>query len=144
MEEQNTADYLLSDGTSKKPFTPIPGIGMQSAFLGSHKGHPFLEKCLDYYKKQHFLLPDGSYFNQIIAPTILSINAEQFGFKYLDKEQIINNGMHIYNSAVFAGRPDFKTENSYAVHYCIGSWKEEKKQALYKKIVNKCKSFLKG
>lgn len=143
MKEQNTEDYLFQDGTSKKPFTPIPGIGMQSAFLGSQKGHPFLQKCLDYYKKQHFLLPDGSYFNQIIAPTILSMNAEQFGFKYIDREQNFDNGMHIYDSSVFAGRPDFKTDNSYAVHYCVGSWKEEKKQSIFIKFINKLKSIVK-
>jgi mannosyltransferase OCH1-like enzyme len=144
MEEQNAAQYLNSDGASKQPYTPIPGIGMQSAFLGSRKGHPFLKECLDYYKKQHFLLSDGTYFDKIIAPTILSMNAERYGFKYIDKDQFNNNGMRIYNSEVFASRPDFVNEKSYAVHYCVGSWKDQRKESIIRRIVNKLKRMYKG
>jgi mannosyltransferase OCH1-like enzyme len=144
MEEQNTKRYLYDDGTSKQPFTPIPGIGMQSAFLGSRRGHPFLQECLDYYKQQHFLLPDGSYFDKIIAPTILSMNSERYGFKYIDKDQCINNGMCIYDSKTFASRPDFATEKSYAVHYCVGSWKEKIRQSTFRRFVNRLKNVCKG
>jgi hypothetical protein len=116
---------------------------MQSAFLGSKKGHPFLRDCLDFYKKQNFLLTDGTYFDKVIAPTILSMHAEKYGFKYVDQDQKIGNNMTIYNSTYFASRPDFVTEKNYAIHHCVGSWKEISRQSIFRRIVKKFKQLSK-
>jgi mannosyltransferase OCH1-like enzyme len=143
MIEQNASQYLTPDGTSKKSFTPIPGIGIQSAFIGSIPQHPLLKECMDYYKDRHFILENGSFFNKIIAPTILSMNAEKYGFKYIDKDQDLSEGIHVYKSDFFASKPSAESNESYAVHFCVGSWKEKERVSVSRKIYLKIKAILK-
>jgi mannosyltransferase OCH1-like enzyme len=138
VEYYNTLSLLNSDGSSKIKFTPKPGIGIQAAVLGSVKNNPFIQCCMDYYKDKHFTSEqNGKKNTQQIAPEILAITAERFGFKYINKLQKIGDNMLILPSDIFAGNLKQKNENSYAIHYCEGSWKE--KQPLSKRIVGKLK-----
>ena len=138
VEYYNTLSLLNSDGSSKIKFTPKPGIGIQAAVLGSVKNNPFIQCCMDYYKDKHFAPEQNGKKNiQLIAPEILAITAEKFGFKYTNKLQKIGDNMLILPSDIFAGNLKQKNENSYAIHYCEGSWKE--KQPILKRIVSKLK-----
>lgn len=129
------AELLLNhDGTSKKRGTRIPGIGIQAAVLGGIKGHKFLEECLKYYDNKHFMLGNGEYFDQIIAPDTYAMVAEDYGFIYKDIKQNLAHNMMVFPSEIFAGHMEQATANSYAIHLCAGSWRNKKKEPLLKKI----------
>lgn len=130
-----TFDLLNADGSSKTPHTPKPGICLQAAVMGSCPKHPFVKQCLDFYNKQDFILPDGSLYNKIIAPDILAMNAEDFGFKFIDKEQELSHNMHVLPSWYFAGCEAEIKNGCYAIHHCAGSWRE--KETITKKILKK-------
>ncbi len=125
VKKGNTLALLNEDGSSKTPFTPKPGFGIQAAVIGSINGHPYLEDCMKFYRENHFIMGDGSYFSRMIAPDIFAMFAEKYGFRYKNELQHLGNKMLILPSDFFAGRIDETTENSYSVHLCEGSWNEE-------------------
>lgn len=105
----------------------IPGFGIQAAFMGAEERHPFLRRCMDYYEDRSFRLPDGQLNTTIIAPDIFALCAREYGFRYQDREQSLTDGMHIYPSSYVAGCfPEVKNEN-YAIHCCLGSWRNSKR-----------------
>ncbi len=144
--KENSLSRIDDDGSIKDFFkkSGVPGIGLQAAIIGSVKNHPFLKTCLDFYEKKHFILPDGKFFNEIIAPTILANIAENFGFKYKDVRQELGHKMIILPSDVFAGDISCVTDNSYAIHLCNGSWrtKPTKKQIIQNKCIKLLKSLI--
>jgi len=123
IKERNTLDLLNEDGSSKIPFTHKPGFGIQAAVLGSIKGHPYLKDCLEYYGDKHFILNDGSFFNKIVASDIYAMIAERSGFKYKNELQRLDGNMAIMPSEIFAGNMAEVTDNTYAIHFCAGSWR---------------------
>lgn len=102
----------------------IPGFCMQAAIMGSEKSHPFIYKCMEYYKNRPFIQKDGSLYTTFIAPDIFAFCARDYGFKYIDSLQHLENGMTIYDSTVFAGSLYERHINNYAIHTCSGSWRE--------------------
>jgi len=135
IKEENTLDLFNEDGTSKIPFTHKPGFGIQAAVLGSIKGHPYLEDCIEYYSDKHFILNDRSFFNKILASDIYAMIAEKHGFKYKDELQRLNGNMLILPSEIFAGNLDEVTDNTYAIHYCAGSWTDATERSVLKKVL---------
>lgn len=123
----NAFELLNEDGTIKNQrdriFTKC--IGMQAAVLGGAKGHPFLKSCLDWYRDKHFILPDGTFYDKIIAPAIYADVAIEYGFRYKDEFQELKDGMVIYPSSVFAGSVNESSEEAYAVHCCNNSWRDK-------------------
>jgi hypothetical protein len=126
--KHNANALINEDGSSKYPNTPMPGIGIQAAVLGSVRGHPFLRDCLNWYHDRHFILNDGRVSDQVILPSILAMIAEGYGLLYLDKLQTLKEGMLILPSEIFAGHRTEATNNSYAIHCCFGSWRERPKR----------------
>lgn len=96
----------------------VPGNGMLSALIGSEPNHPLMLDLLDYYNSMHF---DYVITNRLTIPTTLALVGEKYGFKYHDIEQDLLEGIHIYDSTVFA---DYFNANkdTIAIHYCNGSW----------------------
>ena len=142
--KENATQYLNADGSSRKPWTAIPGIGIQAAILGGVPGNPYLKDCLDYYRDRHFILENGEYHNQIIAPAIFAMVAEAYGFRYRDERQELKNNLLILPSKVFTGRWDGITEETHAIHFCFSSWREARREKYIKKIKNFGRRFLLG
>lgn len=135
VKDNRTLDLLNDDGSSKLEYTHKPGIGIQAAVLGSIKGLPYLKDCMNYYQDKHFVInKEKDYYNQLLAPDIFAMVAEKYGFKYKDELQILNSNMLILPSEVFAGSVKEETKNSYAVHHCAGSWRDEPKKNVIKKL----------
>ena len=128
---------LNEHGFSKIPGTSIPGIGIQAAVIGSIKKNFFIKECLGYYDSRHFILESGAYHDNPIAPGIMAMSAEKYGFKYIDKEQYIGNNSIILPSVVFSGQNNYDPTKTYAIHYCAGSWRERNK---LKKLLTKLKN----
>jgi len=124
--KSNAYELLNEDGTIKNQqgriFTRC--IGIQAAVLGGIKGHPFLKSCLDWYNDKHFILSDGKYYDKIIASAIYADVMIEYGFRYKDELQKLKDGMIIYPSCIFAGCIDEVEKESYAIHCCNGSWRE--------------------
>ena len=136
VDKENTLELLNDDGTSKSELNK-GGIGIQAAVLGSIRGHPFLEDCLNFYKNKHFILDNGKIFNEFIAPGIYAMIAEKYGFRYIDEKQYLKNNILILTSDVFAGHPSYEKSTSYAIHNCNGSWREHPKPSLLKRLKSK-------
>lgn len=115
MQHIDNAGRRITDGY-------ISGIEMQAAVMGAQKGHPFVARVLDWYKDKHFIKPDGTMGLDVIAPQIYARIAEDFGFRYLDVDQPLDDNMMIYRSEIFAGNRREATQVSYAIHFCENSW----------------------
>ena len=96
---------------------------IQAAIFGAVAGHPYLKDCMKWYENRHFILPDGSFFNNFIAPNIYAKIAENYGFSKKDELQNLSNGMTIYQSEVFPNARYVYTKETHAIHWARGSWK---------------------
>ena len=103
----------------------IPCFGVLSAIMGAEKGNVLIKDCLSYYKDLNFINANGSMFVNIIIPDIIGIQAVKYGFRYKDENQLLNHNMIIFNSSVFVGAISKLAEDSYAIHYCEGTWRQQ-------------------
>jgi hypothetical protein len=104
----------------------IYGLNIQAAIMGSCKGNSFLKECLDFYHDKHLIGKDGKVVLEdfIIGPYI-SKKAEKYGYKYHEREQLLDDNMIILKPEVFVGNSVYLSKDSYAIHLCNGSWKEK-------------------
>lgn len=102
----------------------ISGIQLQAAIMGAEKGCGFVRDILSWYDGKHFSGDAGSLGTNVIAPQIYARVAEKYGFVYIDKDQNLDGGIHIFRSEIFAGNRREITPASYAVHYCENTWRK--------------------
>lgn len=119
-------DKLNKDYLTVNKDEHVYGLNVQAAIMGSSKGNPYLGECLELYQDKHFLGAGGEIISNslIIGPYISKI-AEKYGYRYNDREQILDNNMIVFKPEVFVGNSVFLTDESYAIHLCNGSWKEK-------------------
>ena len=134
VEQENAQQYLNADGSRRDPQLSVPGIGIQAAIFGGVAGNALLSECMDHYRDRHFILPDGTYDNSVIAPGIYAAAAERFGFRYKDEAQPLEGNMMVFPSDVFAGHPDQETPRSVAVHRGVGSWRDARPTSLLRRF----------
>ncbi len=115
----------------------VEGMGILAALIAAKPNNEFIKECLDYFGNRHFVNPDGSLYTDIINPGIMATLAVKYGFRYIDKTQVLDNNMIILDSSVFAGNAATFSKQSYSMHYCDGSWRE-------KTLVQKLKSFIRN
>jgi hypothetical protein len=101
----------------------VPGIALQAAIMGSRAGHPYLQDCLNWYARKRFILPDGSYNMQPIAPAIYANLAQKYGFRYRNELQKLAENMVVFPSFVLATNRAEASLESYAVHCCNDGWR---------------------
>lgn len=130
----NVADRLTPEGYKKNKADIIPDICIQSNIFAAEISHPFIKDCLDYYEDKHFVLPDGSYYNKIIVPIIMALEAEKYNFRYVNEYQVLDHDMLILPCNYFT--PAFlQKDDTYAVHMVKNSWNDfTLKQRLYSRI----------
>ena len=109
----------------KREGEAVPYFGILSAVMGAEKGNQLIGDCLDYYSNLNFINTDGTMYVKIIIPDILGIKAVKYGFKYIDETQKLSNNIQIYDSSVFVGAISKLTKESFAIHYCEGSWRQQ-------------------
>lgn len=124
VKSQKTLSRLNCDGSKKNNADAVPGIGVQAAVLGSIKGHPFVKKAMDYYRDRSFVLGDGTLATTMLAPAVLALCAEDFGFKYVNARQHVESNMLFLEPELIAGTIGYATPDSIAVHCCEGSWRD--------------------
>lgn len=142
--EKIKRDNLLDEnGMKRNPDSAIHGIQIQAAVLGAEKGHPFFKDCLDYYNQKHFEVgADGVPAESQISPIILASIAEKYGFRYIDCEQNLNEGLKLYSSDVICPQPYLMKRMAVAVHCCNASWRNTDKPV--QRFINNMKIRIKA
>ena len=107
---------------------------VQTAIFGAVAKHPYLKDCMNWYENKHFILQDGSFSDSFIAPDIYAQVAEKYGFIHKDDLQTLDNGMVIYPSDFFTNEKSRYSKDTYAIHWCSGSWRDRKN--ILKKILS--------
>lgn len=120
---------IKADGTRMQENGPIPGIGIQAAFMASMPQHNILKNILEYYINNSFLLGGGKLNMDIIAPSIYAMEAEKLGYLYLDKTQHIGD-ITVYESKYLAGCLSEDNQDAFAIHCCNNSWKNQSFSAI--------------
>jgi hypothetical protein len=116
---------------------PVTGLGLLSAVMGAQQGNAYLAECMKWYESRHFVNPDGS-LNLITIPGVLALHAIKYGFRYEDKEQELDGGLHIFDSTVFAGSGwDSNKKVNYAIHYAEGTWRDKSLKRRIIKIIKR-------
>lgn len=123
-EEVYQQGRVDAEGRKVDPADHIHGIQVQAAILGAEKGHPFFKDALDYYNTASFITgKDGIPEEKEISPIVLAGIAEQYGFQYIDREQLLDEGFRLYPSTLFTPQPYLMKEEAVAVHCCSASWR---------------------
>ena len=131
-----------ADGRKADPADHIHGIQIQAAILGSEPGHPFFKDALDYYNSAAFTVgEDGIPEEKEICPIVLAGIAEKYGFRYLDQEQLLDDGLRLYPSVMFASQPYLMKKEAVAVHCCSASWRHS--NSFFKTRIENLKIYVK-
>lgn len=102
-------------------------VGVNPVFFGAIKGHPFLKDLLEFYNTfpddyaKQACINDGC--SAPIAPAVFSKVMENYGLRYLNKEQYLDEGIHVVTNEHFDHDPPPERRiNMYAIHLCTHSW----------------------
>lgn len=96
-------------------------MGIQAAVIASCPKNILIKDILSFYKQLHFIQSDGIFFHQT-APIIHARFAEKYGFRYIDRLQLLDHNMAIFPSSVFATKGIHESKETVAIHCCKGSW----------------------
>ncbi|RXG13096.1 glycosyltransferase family 32 protein [Leeuwenhoekiella aestuarii] len=132
------------------------GYGKKERWLTAHcfgaeKGHPLIEDCLSFYTDRHFIrsanteIPTNFRYEMILAPQVMAIMAKKYGYDdngFIDRDELIEEGIHIYPSYFFDSPQYRSMKNVYSIHREAGGWRAENKQVLNFKGTNPKKGRL--
>lgn len=133
IEMTGAGDMIDAEGNRIKDGY-VSGIQIQAAVMGAQPGCQFVKDVLTDYERRDFEMPSGSKGSGIIAPFVYARIMEEYGFKYIDKDQLLQGNMKVYRSEIFAGNKHEVTPQSYAIHYCAHSWTPTWKEKVKKKL----------
>lgn len=105
---------------------------LTSHCFGAVPGHPFIKRCLEYYKDRRFILSNDTTlchrlrYNELIIPFIQSELAKHFGYNPRpSKGKVINQleeGLIVYPSIYFD--PYTIQPETFCQHLALGSWRD--------------------
>lgn len=106
---------------------------IEAGIMGCVKGFKYIRECMEYYETTSFIHANGDFDNNTNqAPGILTKYAINHGYEASGKEQITQDGIHIYPRTIFANEAySCKTygvnyyvekNNLYALHHNMGGW----------------------
>jgi len=116
-------DYLPINSNNS---TPIPWLGFLSSVIGAKAGNCLVKDSLDYYTMHPVSL--NRIFNPIIIDGLLAMKAVEYGFRYIDDLQKLNDNITIYPSSVFAYDGGIKNKDSILYHHAAQSWQPKSKR----------------
>ncbi len=120
-----------------------------AGFMAAEKENSWIKALLEYYNDRHFVLSDGSYDMKPNNAIITELSRQKFGFKVGDSF-ISYGGVKLYPRVFFhpykrqafelneenLKNPDrffnLSKENTYCIHYSMGSWGEKQNTVLSK------------
>lgn len=111
-------------GTEAFKFKGHTQFRLEAAIIGAEKGHPLINKFLDYYRDRHFITNDGTADEEVIQ-SILTKIAEEIGYKRINKNQHLENDIQIYSTDTFSNflcKENINYNTVFAIHQNVGSW----------------------
>jgi len=120
--DEQERKHVDKDGNADKDM--IKGMALNAAMMASVKGHPFLKDVMNYYENTNFINDNGELNSEMLAPHVYALIARKYGFKYINKSQLLLEDIYIYPGDVFAQAFNGITPNSVLVHMCLGSWRD--------------------
>lgn len=130
----NIKDKLTPEGYKKNKDEIITDICIESSIFAAEPAHPFIKDCLDHYLNRHFILEDGTFYDKVIIPVIMGKEADKYGFRYVNEEQDLAEGIHLLPDEYFT-HPSKQTANTMALHMVNNSWKKfSMSQKIYAKL----------
>lgn len=118
----NIDKKLTRDGYKKKSTDVIYDICIESSFFAAEKEHPLIKDCMSYYEGKHFIMPSGDYNDKIILPVVMALEAEKYGFRYVNEFQNLNEDIYLLTDEYFT-HPSKHTSNTIALHMVKNSWR---------------------
>ncbi|MCQ2229160.1 MAG: hypothetical protein MJZ13_05395 [Bacteroidales bacterium] len=100
----------------------IPYLSILSAIMGSEKGSGLIEKTLHKYDKIPFVNTDGTFNNKVIITMYLANVAEEYGYRYINEKQTLDDRVTIYPASVLACLKRYVDDKTIAVHCGLGGW----------------------
>jgi hypothetical protein len=135
---------LHEDGTKIGTDTIIQGLTIQSAIIGSSKNNNMILTAMQYYDANHFLDKNNNKNYKYLAPDVLAMTMEKYGFKYRNVYQDLGNNAVVYPTEIFAsGLKEMLSTmggGGYAVHLYASTWKD---YSFIDKIIWKIKTLIK-
>lgn len=105
---------------------------LTSHCFGAVPGHPFIKRCLEYYRDRHFILSTDPTlchrlrYDELLMPFIQSELAKPFGYNPRPSVghavQTLTEGIAVYPSVYFD--PYSLSSNTFCQHLCLGSWRD--------------------
>jgi hypothetical protein len=92
--------------------------GIEAGCFGAEKEHPYIKKCLNYYKNRKFK-------KSFVLPFLMRCIKDKY-FNKLDYK--IHTSDYFTAKSFITGLIN-KTENTYAIHHYAGSWIPDKDKA---------------
>jgi len=94
--------------------------------IGAEPHHPFIQKCLEYYKDRHFILPDGRCDLNAMPCIITKVFMEMYRYSgdlvKFDGKPLSFSDMSIYPDSYFT--INTFDGNNVCVHNGLGSWRD--------------------
>ncbi|WP_084031650.1 glycosyltransferase family 32 protein [Anaerobacillus arseniciselenatis] len=96
--------------------------------MGAVKGHPWINRLLEYYKDKSFYFDNGSMDLTTNVKIITDISEREFGLvKGNNNFQVLNNDVHIYPTDYFCPKEWWSrkmaiTDNTHTIHHFSNSW----------------------
>lgn len=111
---------------------PLAGgkVEVESAIMGSEAGHPYLKDCLNHYQSMDYP-PQSKDWGLITCPRIMSRILEERGYRYVNEEQDLADGVKVYDRSVFGHCFGTPVGDYFAIHYFNASWLENTHGKLY-------------
>ena len=121
-----TDDWKYCDdaGIDQRTGRRINWMGIQAGFMYSEPGHFFIRQCLkELYGdgQRAFCNKDGSVNGFVIDGQLLRL-LHGYGIMYRDETQMVDGGITIYKSNIFATRKS-KDKTTVVIHWFDQSWK---------------------
>lgn len=140
--------YRLPEPQKFEAVNPDPAI------FGAEPHHPLVGKLMEYYRDRDFILPEGK-IDSLPMPQILRSVTDPMGFvPDPSLHQVFEGDVHLYPVGEFLtysekDRPLEISENTRAVHLCLGSWLEppvvpKRKTPFFKRWKNKIATWRKS
>lgn len=116
--------HLTLDGMDDRTGLPMTRFGMQTGFLYSEPEHPFVTHCMKtiYDDGQRPFVKDGKPDLVVIDGALIGA-LKDFGFAFKDETQILDSGILIYDSSVYATRKT-RNKNTFVIHWFDQSWQD--------------------
>lgn len=102
---------------------------LESAIMGSVKGHPFVWECLRFYQKINFRRDNGEIY--ATCPMIMTNILVKYGYVKEDKMQYLQDSVTVYSRDYFGHCFGTSPGTLFAIHFFTGSWLERNRGWLF-------------